>query len=262
MTASGPAESAPLAGRRILVTRRPRQASALADGLRRLGAVVVEVPAIDVVRPEDTSPLDHALRGLGRYQWLLLTSANAVAAVHDRLTALGLDRDPAAGGVRVASVGASTSEAFLSRFGHAVDLQPTSDFRAEGLAEAFTSVDVTGLRFLLPTSDRARDVLPRALRVRGAEVDVVVAYRTVAAPGLAERLAKELDAGLDLATFASPSAVESFVAAAGSRAGGVPAAVIGPSTAQAARAGGIEVRVVAEPSTVEGLLTAVVGLWR
>jgi uroporphyrinogen III methyltransferase/synthase len=256
------ADDRPLAGRRILVTRRPDQASSLADGLRRLGAVVLEIPAIEVAPPEDSSPLDEALRGLDRYRWLLFTSANAVRAVRDRLSALGLEPDPARRGVRVASVGSSTSEAYATSFGGTVDLQPASDFRAEGLIEAFVPIDVTGRRLLLPTSDRARDVLPQALRGRGAVVDVVVAYRTVSPPGLAERLGEHLVAGVHLATFASSSAVESFVSAAGDRARGLPAAVIGPVTEKTARAAGFDVQVVASPSTAEGLIAAIVSRCR
>src|SRR5262245_43328110 len=201
MTTGGaaPGDDAPLRGRRILVTRRPGQASSLSDGLRQLGAVVLEIPAIEIVPPEDTAPLDEALGRLETYQWLLFTSANAVRAVRYRLTARGLDADLSTRGVRVATVGSSPSVAFESSFVGTVDLQPASDFRAEGRLAAFTTVDVSGLRFLLPTSDRAKGVLPRGLCERGAVVDVVTAYRTVSPPGLAERLAEHLTAGVDLA---------------------------------------------------------------
>ena len=55
---------------------------------------------------------------------------------------------------------------------------------AEGLLDGFRRPAARGRRFLLPTSDRARDVLPDGLRRAGATVDVVVAYRTVAPAGL------------------------------------------------------------------------------
>jgi uroporphyrinogen-III synthase len=248
----------PLAGRRILVTRRAAQASTLGERLRALGAVIVECGAIEIEPPEDTGPLDRALRALHRYHWLLLTSANAVSALAGRLAVLGLDPAAALAGVRVAVVGPATGEAFRERFlGRQPDAQPAGDYRAEGLLAALPA-EVAGLAFLLPSSDRARDVLPRTLAARGAAVDVVVAYRTVAAPELAARLEEAFAAGLDLATFASPSAVESFVAAAGERSRAVPAAAIGPVTAEAAAAAGLDVRVVARPSTVEGLVAGLV----
>ena len=97
--------------------------------------------------------------------------------------------------------------------------------------------------------------MSRGLAERGAVVDRVVAYRTVSADG-GQALDQILRSGADVAVFASPSAVEAFAAFAGEDGRAVPAAVIGPTTAEAARAAGLTVLAVAEPSTVEGLLAA------
>jgi uroporphyrinogen III methyltransferase/synthase len=67
---------------------------------------------------------------------------------------------------------------------------------------------------------------------------------------------------VDVAVFASPSAVEAFAAFAGEDGRGVPAAVIGPTTAEAARSAGLTVLAIAQPATVEGLLTALAQAWR
>ena len=104
--------------------------------------------------------------------------------------------------------------------------------------------------------DRARDLLPAGLRETGAEVNVVVAYRTVAQGDVRERVLAGLRAGVDLVTFASPSAVENFVAAAPEWVPRIAAAVIGPVTEEACRRAGIEVHVVAAPATVDGLARA------
>jgi uroporphyrinogen-III synthase len=246
----------PLSGRRVLVTRRAEQATTLTARLEALGAQVIECGAIEIQPPEDPGPLDRALGSLHRYHWLLLTSTNAVAAVAERMTVLGREPGAALAGLRVGVVGAATAEAFRKRFpGRAVDAEPAAEFRAEGLLAALPS-DVAGLAFLIPASDRARDALARTLVARGARVDVVVAYRTTAPPELSARLAEALGRGPEIVTFASPSAVESFVAAAGARARDVPAAAIGPVTARAAEAAGLDVRVVARPSTAEGLVAA------
>jgi uroporphyrinogen-III synthase len=74
---------------------------------------------------------------------------------------------------------------------------------------------------------------------------------------VAKRLSECLGGGIDLAVFASPSAVEGFVNALGKRAAGLPSAVIGPVTERAARAGGLNVRILASPSTGRGLVEAV-----
>jgi uroporphyrinogen III methyltransferase/synthase len=244
-----------LQGRRFLVTRRPEQSGLLVERLRAEGALVVEVPAIAIEPPLDAAPLDAALARLDHYDWIVFTSANAVEAVADRLRALGLDASPVGGRTAVASVGVVTTQAFHQRFPHGrVSLEPEQEFRAEALLQAFRVRGVRGERLLLPTSDKARDTLGGGLRQAGGHVEVVAAYRTVAPPDLAERIAAALAEGIDMALFASPSAVENFAAAAGARAKGLGAAVIGPVTRQAAAARGFSVRVVAEPQTAEGLV--------
>jgi uroporphyrinogen-III synthase len=156
-------------------------------------------------------------------------------------------------------VGPSTTEAFHSHFsGMAVDVEPESDYRAEGLLAALG--DVSSQAILFPTSDRARDVLPTTLRARGAQVDVVVAYRTLVSPELRLRLEAALAARPEIVAFASPSAVEGFVSTLGERARGLPVAALGPITAAAARAAGMDVRAVATPSTLESLVSALVAL--
>ena len=247
----------PLQHRRILVTRRSDQAGPLVASLSALGATVVEVPLIALAPPEDPAPLETALAGLDGYDWLAFTSANAVAAVAERLAGLGKTL-PAP--IRLASVGPATTREIASRFaGRRPDLQPHSRYRAEGLVEAFQAQDLVGRRVLLPVSDLARDVVPEALRARGAAVDVVVAYCTTLDAGAEAALGGALaDERIDLVTLASPSAVRAFVAATGGRARDMPVAVMGPVTAEAARSAGLDVKAVAEPSTAEGLLAAIV----
>ena len=251
--------SPPLLGLRIAVTRRPEQAAGLSERLRALGASALEVPTVSLAPPEDPGPLDDALRALHRYDWLVFTSANAVGAFALRMSALGLDQAPVGRALPVASVGASTSEAVFETFpGARIELQPVSDFRAEGLAQALLSRGVAEQRFLLPVSDKAASTLARAIQGGGGRVDSVVAYRTLPPQDLPERVGRLLDEGLDLFTFASPSAVQNLVAAAGSRALSIAAAVIGPVTQAAALKAGFRVVAVAEPSSAEGLVQAIV----
>jgi uroporphyrinogen-III synthase len=252
----------PLAGRRLVVTRGRGQASRLADLLEQRGADVVEVPAIQVVPPPDTAPLDAALLALETYDWVAFTSPNAVSAVLGRIAVLGLEprlarRAGPPARPRIASVGPATTAALRASFpGDRVVLEPEADFHAGALVAAFARGQRAGVRVLLPASTRARDDLAEGLRGLGAEVDLVAAYATVEPPGLADAVRSCLDGGLDAALFASPSAVEGFARAAGERARGLPVVVIGPTTEAAARSHGMDVRAVARPSTVEGLVAA------
>jgi uroporphyrinogen-III synthase len=249
--------SGPLSGRRIVLTRRPRQASTLAALLEARGATVVEVPAIEVVPAPDPQPLDAALSALERYDWLVFTSANTVNAVIGRMAFLGLEPRLGARGPRIAAAGPATAAAFRQAFPEdRLAVAPADEFGAKGLLEVLVRQGVAGARVLLPGSTRARQELPSGLRAEGAAVDVVAAYATVAPEDLAQRVKSVLDQGFDLVAFASPSAVESFAEAAGERALSLPAVAIGPTTAEAARAAGFTVRAVAMPATAEGLAAA------
>ncbi|MDX6640584.1 MAG: uroporphyrinogen methyltransferase / synthase [Solirubrobacteraceae bacterium] len=228
----------PLAGRTIAVTRARPQASALASRLRALGAAVVEAPAIRV------EPLNASLPDLAAHDLLVLTSPNGVR----RLFELVRDaRDLA--GVRVAAIGPGTAAA-LRDGGIEPDVVPERAV-AEGLVEALTGVEVR--RALLVRGEEGREVLPEALRARGAQVDIVPVYRTVPEPLSEEVRAAALSA--DDLVFASASAARAFHAAAGTLEG--PRIVsIGPATSEAIRALGFEPAVEAAEHTPDGLVTA------
>jgi uroporphyrinogen-III synthase len=246
--------SRPLAGRRIVVTRRPEQSGWLCARLEELGATVVELPLIEVAPAAERAPLDDALRRLASYDWVVFTSANAVRSVSERITDLGI-AERTLTRRKIASIGPSTTRALRDCFPDVAVSVEAAKHNAEILLKELAT-GARGLRFLLPTSDRARDVLALGLRQAGAEVDVVVAYRTVAPAGLREEIIAGLRDGADAVTFASPSAVENLMAAAGELAPRIKAAVIGPVTQEACRRAGIEVDVVAEPATTEGLAAA------
>src|SRR5205807_2633756 len=78
----------------------------------------------------------------------------------------------------------------------------------EGGALARFLGDVRNRRILIPRARVARDVLPKILTRRGARVDVVEAYRTVADPEGRRRLRLAVRRRIaDAVTFTSPSTV-------------------------------------------------------
>jgi uroporphyrinogen III methyltransferase/synthase len=244
-------EDRPLLGRRVVVTRAREQAGPLVEGLRRLGAVPVEVPVVDVVDPADGgTALARAAAGLGAFDWLVLTSANGV----DRL--LPLLRDSRAfGSCRVACVGPATAAA-LARWHVRADLVP-DEAVGEALVDAFpTPPDDRAGRVLLAQAADARPVVADGLRAAGWGVEVVEAYRTV--PVTPAPAVVEAAAAADAVTFTASSTVRAYHDVAGRDA--VPPAVvcIGPVTAGTARDAGLDVTAVADPHTVDGLLDALV----
>jgi uroporphyrinogen-III synthase len=245
----------PLAGRRVLVTRRPEQAGSLRQALEAAGAEVTVLPTLELAPPEDWAPLDTCLDSLAHYDWLLFTSPNAVDAC---LTRLRQRTAEVPASVNVAALGPTTA-ARLTEAGVRVKVT-AAETTQEGLAAALPGLSLAGQRCLIPASDLARGDLAEILTTRGATVDQVVAYRTL--PALDRATALNVQAEFDVVVFASPSAVSGLFAACGqdrartllTRA---TIACIGPTTARAIVAEGFAPPVVPDgPATVAGLVAS------
>jgi uroporphyrinogen III methyltransferase/synthase len=251
-------EHRPLFGRRIVVTRAREQASELVTKLDALGAECFEVPAIEVREASDGGDeLRRVARELAGYDWVVLTSPNGARALLVALRTQGLDAR-AFGGCKVAAIGPGTADA-LAAGNVLVDLVPPQ-FVAESLVEAFPDAPRGRRdpgRVLLARAAQARDVLPEGLRARGWNVDVVEAYRTMAAPLDDERRASL--AAADMITFTSSSTVTRFLDAAGRESLPPVVAAIGPITAATAREHGLQVDVEAEVHSIDGLVDAILG---
>ena len=251
----------PLLGRRVLVTRAAHQAGKLSEGLRARGAEPVEVAVLEIRAPESFDPLDSALRQLDSYDWLILTSANAVRALAERAAALEIVLTQPAR-LKVAAIGEATAAA-ARLIGLQVDFVPEA-YVAETLVEGLLA-RVAGQRILLARAAVARDVIPDALRVAGAEVDVVEAYRNVLPNAAPEQLRQAVGKGIDAATFTSSSCA-THLAEAARVAGvawpleGVPAVSIGPITSQTLRELGWPPAAEANPYDIPGLIAAVARL--
>lgn len=254
-----PSSGRPLDGRRVLVTRARHQAATTCALLEERGAVALTMPTIAIVPPPDPAPLLAAVAALHEYQRLILTSANAVAALEQTLEQLGLDARALAR-LEVCAIGPATAER-LRRLGVRAD-RVAADHRAEGLLALLPAESVAGQRLLLLRAARARELLPDTLRERGARVDVVTAYITTLPPpeqwqaGLAALRAGQVEVVL----FTSASTVEHFARIVGTELAallrGLVVAAIGPITAAACRASGIELTLSAASATLPALVAA------
>jgi uroporphyrinogen-III synthase len=250
----------PLAGRRIVVTRAAQQSGGLRERLEQQGAEVLLLPTIEIVPPESYAPLDDALRQAGDFDWLVVTSANAVRVMDDRLTALGLGAESLAH-LRCAAVGPSTADAMRS-MGLAVDVVPER-YVGEALADALAD-RVRGQRVLLVRAAVARDVVPESLRAAGAEVAIVDAYCTVVPAEAAVRArAVFSDEPLpDAVVFTSGSTVWHLLNVLREAGLAFPPLVacvsIGPVTSAALRDAGLPVASEAETASLDGLVDACV----
>ena len=245
-------EGRPLHGKRVVVTRARAQASELARRLDALGAEPIELPAIRIEPRIDSEEVRRAVESLHAYALVCLTSANGVNLLFEAMAAQGRDARALAN-ASVAAIGGGTAAA-LAAFGVLADIVPER-FVAEELVEELDKLQLVGKPVLIARAAEAREVLPDALRKKGAQVDVVTLYETVAEEPNPEALERARDA--DFITFTSASTVRNFVKAAGN---GIPNGArvvsIGPVTSEAIREAGLSVDVEAERHDVEGLVGA------
>ena len=262
-------ENRPLYGWRVLVPRTKEQAASMSARLSGYGAIPQAVPTISVEPPRNPAQMERAIKGIveGRYQWVVFTSVNAVAAVWEKIVEFGLDARSFAG-VRLAAVGTKTAKA-ISDLGMTPELLPAvTEQNAAGIVKVFPEyvedLDPVG-RVLLPRADIATDVLVDGLVDLGWEVDDVVAYRTVrAAPPSAEIREMIKSGGFDAVCFTSSSTVKNLVGIAGKPHPRTIIACIGPMTEATAKEMGLRVDVVPEiaevPHLVDALADHVAGL--
>jgi uroporphyrinogen III methyltransferase/synthase len=239
-------ERRPLHGEVVAVTRARAQAGELAARLRAVGAEVLEAPAIRI-EPRRVEPPD-----LGAYSLVCLTSPNGVRLLFEALRDVGADARAFVGAI-VAAIGPGTA-AELERHGIRADVVPER-FVAEALLEALRHVPIEGRRVLVARAAGARDVLPDGLRERGAEVDVVALYDTVAEPLDEARL--EALGRATYVTFTSSSTVRFFLKGGG-RVGAARVVSIGPVTSATLREHGIEPHLEAAQHDLDGLVRAIV----
>jgi uroporphyrinogen III methyltransferase/synthase len=249
-------EDRPLSGKRIVVTRTRKQAGALTEQLRGLGADVIELPTIRIEPPTDLRAFAELVQDAHGYDWIVFTSPNGVNAFFDLFYKL-YDDAREIGGARIAAIGPATAQR-LKDFHLHVDLQP-EEFVAESLVREFRKEGgIENLRVLVARAEKARDLLPKELSALGAIVDEGFAYRTVPETrddiGARRRLLEE---GADLITFTSSSTVENFLALELPWPAKMQVASIGPITSKTARDRGLDVAIEARRHDISGLVEAI-----
>ena len=249
-------ERRPLSGKRIVITRTRKQASALSSKLRALGAQVIELPTIRIEPPNDLRSFAELVQDAHIYDWIVFTSANGVEAFFEIFFKL-YDDAREIGAARIAAIGPATAQRVKDFHLH-VDLQP-EEFVAEAVVKEFQKQGgIENLRILLVGAEKTRDVLLKELSALGAIVDQAFAYRTVPetrdTTGARRQLAKE---GADLITFTSSSTVENFLALGLPWPKGMQVASIGPITSKTARDHGLKIAVEAHQHDIDGLVQVI-----
>ncbi len=229
--------------RRVIVARAPEQAAELVLALRDAGLDPVSIPTIAIELDSPGGRLDTVACRLQAYSWVVVTSANGARAMIEAAARVSASLP----GPRWAAIG-STTATTLEAAGIAVDFESDP---ASGAALGEQLPIGPGERVLHVHGDLAGPDLAVALRARGAEVDDVIAYRTLEAPEPSQGLLRAAlaEGSIDAVVFTSGSTVRGLVALAQAEQldiASIPSVCIGIRTAAEARGAGFSVLAVSE----------------
>ena len=250
---STPHASAPLTGRRILLTRA-KQEDAIARALRIAGAQV-DALALTVSTPLESAQLDEARDRLadGAYAWVVFSSWRAARAV---VSALPQARSR---GTRIAAVGEATARWINDHAGVSADL--TGAGSAAALLECFPAPSSGEHSVLIPRSAVAPDTLPDGLRALGWSVEAIDAYTTLpaGADDIDADIAGNFRAGhYDAAVLTASSQARALPPLLGMPPPSTRVVTIGAPTAATARRQGIEVAAQASSPTPDAIVHALI----
>ena len=233
---------------KLVVTRPRDMISQMAMKLRRLGAEVLELPAICTQPVLDNQQLKEALNVLDTYQWIAFTSPTGVKVFFNELKKSGKDIR-ALGSVKIASIGKGTSRE-LEKFGLYADLVPEV-FDGEHLGQKLAGAAEEGDRILLPRADIGNhEIIAELEKGRNLTVTDIPTYTTTYTSSdiLDQKLIFESGKKV-MAVFTSASTVKGFASACPDLDySKVQAACIGRQTAAAASALGMQIHVSKEAS--------------
>ena len=218
------------------------------------------IPLIRLAPPSDPNPLRRVASRLPSYDWVAVTSVNAVERLADAARAAGSSAPLA--GCRLAAIGPATARAARGQ-GSGECLVPSA-YRGEALAESLIAATApesrAAVRALVVQAERGRPALRERLVAAGIQVDAVPAYAVEANLSARARLREFVQDGRgDWLTFTSSSAVRAFVKLVGGpRTGGARVAAISPVTAATLAGEGLPVDAVADVYSVQGLVEGLV----
>ncbi len=193
-----------LEGKKIVITRPAERAQDSVEMVESYGAIPIVTPTIELKdsKPEEMIKLCDMLNEL---DWLIFTSPRAIESFFKYCSLENAQN------LKVASIGPKTGEV-LHKYGVKIDLMP-EDYTAEGLLEAFESIEVKDKKIGLPRTMVARYTLPHGLQRRGAEVILADAYKSEMPDDkskIYELIDDILKRDIDIIMFTSPLTVKNL----------------------------------------------------
>ena len=271
------AEKRPLAGRKILLTRPKELISEMAGRLRRMGAEVLEMPAIETVPIQPNPALEdcfqkdpkgtaYSQKTAGRIDWMVFTSPTGVRIFMDWFLPDHDIRDLA--GIRIAVIGEGSAKK-LRQYGIRCDFVPTvydGETLGRELAQKIRQERENGnnipahVRVLIPRAAiGSRELVEELEKAGDIEILDIPTYTTeYVTEGIVDARQQIENGEIHYAVFTSASTVRGFSAVMeGADLSRIKAICIGRQTRTAAEAQGMQTR-MAEKATLGALLDAVV----
>jgi uroporphyrinogen III methyltransferase / synthase len=251
-----------LFGHRVLITRTYTEEY---RALKESGAELVLFPTLQIIPPESFDCLDATIDKLQDYNWLIITSPNALTFFEQRLKKKGRGLEELAR-MSIGAVGSRTAEA-LKEHGLRVRYVPEK-FSGEGLIAGFAQAagiegGMEALNILLPRAENARDVFPDRIREMGGRIDTPTAYKTALVQydtGEIERLLFQKP--MSISTFTSGAIFNSFLDIAGKDGiellQNTTIAVLGPVTRNAVEEAGLVADIVPERATIAAMVHEII----
>lgn len=160
-----------LNGLGVVVTRPAQQGRELADLIRSAGGRPIEFPTLEIVAAANATHLQRQLTQLGKNDWAIFISVNAVEYGSHLINEAGIDIDP----VKIISIGTATSSA-LNQRGILVDLECPAPAGSESLLAMPEMHRVKNQRIFIFRGIGGRELLGQTLSDRGAAIQYVECY--------------------------------------------------------------------------------------
>lgn len=251
-----------LKNKNILVTRDFEQAKVFADLIKNYFGNPIIFPTIEIKKPDSWQEVDIFIHSINSFDGLIFTSQNAVRFFFERLKTIkpNLRKDK----FIIFAVGEKT-KAEIGKHDFQCTAIPES-FNAENLSLIMKDYNICNKNFLFPRGNISREIIIENIQKLGAKITPIVVYYTVCPiPNNAEEIEKKLFAKMiDVVTFTSPSSAINFFKIFSKEdikskiSSLTKIAVIGNTTADALLKLNVQPDIIANPSTIEGLLKSIV----
>jgi len=173
-------ENSALKGKTIAITRPRGQAEELAEMIEKRGGTPYFIPAIEIKRPSDLSPIKEFISELqkGEVDYVIFMSVNGVKYLLDAAESLGQYDETVAGlkNTRTIAVGPRTAQGLK---GHKIQVNIVPPkYTSEGILQTLRQLDVSGKTIRIPRTSTASPALKETLIEMGALVQEVYVYES------------------------------------------------------------------------------------